>query len=191
MASFAAALPFLLAHEGGYSNNPADSGGETNFGITAATARAYGYSGAMRDLPQDLAEQIYATEYWQFDGVKSQAVATKLLDMAANFGPHTAILLAQQAANSLVDPPTAEDGAWGPDTEDTINTAPEKAMLDALVNVSVARYQAIVDKNPSQSVFLKGWLSRAMDMPAVQATASMAGLLAIGLVAYFFMGRGK
>lgn len=33
----------ILGLEGGYSTNPKDKGGETNWGITEATARAHGY----------------------------------------------------------------------------------------------------------------------------------------------------
>jgi lysozyme family protein len=31
---FDKSIPYILAHEGGYSNNLNDAGGETNFGIT-------------------------------------------------------------------------------------------------------------------------------------------------------------
>lgn len=38
----------ILSLEGGYVNNPADRGGATNWGITEATARAFGYKGDTR-----------------------------------------------------------------------------------------------------------------------------------------------
>lgn len=44
-------------------NDPSDKGGETNYGITVATARANGYKGAMRDLPLQTAKDIYRNEY--------------------------------------------------------------------------------------------------------------------------------
>lgn len=37
----------IIRVEGGYVNDPADSGGETNFGVTVAVARAHGYTGAI------------------------------------------------------------------------------------------------------------------------------------------------
>lgn len=191
MANFRDALPFLFAHEGGYSNHPSDKGGETNFGITEATARSYGYTGPMRDLPIEVAEEIYSIEYWKFSNVKSQAVATKLLDMSANFGPRMATVLAQRAVNTLVEPATQEDGNWGPDTEESVNAAPEKEMLEALSAVSSEHYQAIAAKDPSQQVFLKGWLKRAMDTPEFQIGASGVLLVAVGIGAYLLFGRGK
>ena len=49
----------VIEIEGGYVDDPSDSGGETNYGITKAVARRYGYAGHMRDLPREVAYQIY------------------------------------------------------------------------------------------------------------------------------------
>lgn len=49
--------------EGGYSNNPADPGGETNHGVTVQVARDHGYTGSMRELPKETAQQIYVGSY--------------------------------------------------------------------------------------------------------------------------------
>ena len=51
----------ILSIEGGYSNNPADRGGETNWGITKATARANGYQGEMKALTREEAYAILRT----------------------------------------------------------------------------------------------------------------------------------
>ena len=48
--------------EGGYSNNPNDSGGETMWGITAAVAREVGYTGAMKDMTRAQAIAIYTSK---------------------------------------------------------------------------------------------------------------------------------
>lgn len=58
------ALPALLKHEGGHVNHPSDPGGETNYGITIAVARASGYNGPMRSIPMDVVKRIYRTKYW-------------------------------------------------------------------------------------------------------------------------------
>lgn len=55
----------ILVLEGGYVDDPADSGGATNFGITERVARANGYTGHMRDLPRSKAAHIYAEKYWR------------------------------------------------------------------------------------------------------------------------------
>ena len=45
----------ILRAEGGYVNDPQDKGGETNYGIIVAVARANVYQGPMRDLPVTVA----------------------------------------------------------------------------------------------------------------------------------------
>ncbi|MDR6493533.1 lysozyme family protein [Paraburkholderia terricola] len=96
----------LIGREGGYANNAADAGGETMWGITAAVARAFGYTGAMRDMPRTMAVQIYRSRYWQqpkFDLVDavSPALAEKLFDIGVNAGSATGVRFLQRALNVL------------------------------------------------------------------------------------------
>ena len=189
MASFDAALPYLMESEGGYSNHPADKGGATNWGITEAVARAHGFQADMRELPQGLAAEWYKADYWRFDGVTSQAVATKLLDMSANFGLGGAVQIVQRAVNDLVDPAVDVDGGWGPDTLDAINTADPAALLAAISNRQAERYRQIVAQDSTQAVFLNGWLARAMRNPAITGGVSMALLVMVGLGAWMLWGR--
>src|SRR3954447_20124487 len=57
------AISRVLKSEGGYVNHPSDPGGETNYGITIAVARANGYRGPMRALPVEEARRIYRLKY--------------------------------------------------------------------------------------------------------------------------------
>ena len=75
-----AMIAALIDREGGYVNDPADPGGETNFGITARTAIAAGYTGAMRAMSRQQASAIYARTYWRAPGF--EAVATINLRVA-------------------------------------------------------------------------------------------------------------
>ena len=63
MSAFDTFVSGVLQREKGYVNNPKDRGGETNFGITAETARRNGFTGNMRDLTRDQAVLIYKLEY--------------------------------------------------------------------------------------------------------------------------------
>lgn len=81
----------LIDREGGYVNNPADHGGETNFGITLAVAREAGYTGPMQSMPRQTAADIYYQKYWikpAFYRVASMLpkVAEELLDTGVNMG---------------------------------------------------------------------------------------------------------
>ncbi|WP_278002867.1 glycosyl hydrolase 108 family protein, partial [Bacillus thuringiensis] len=95
MKSIDDAITAVLANEGGYVNNPNDKGGETNYGITIAVARANGYAGPMRDLPASVARQIYVKQYVAAPGFDKIApvsipVAAELVDTGVNMGPQVA-----------------------------------------------------------------------------------------------------
>jgi lysozyme family protein len=67
-ASYEEALRRVLAHEGGYSDHPADPGGPTNFGITLADYRKYVKPDATAAdvcaMPVEEAKAIYRRRYW-------------------------------------------------------------------------------------------------------------------------------
>ncbi|WP_321842700.1 glycoside hydrolase family 108 protein [Burkholderia cepacia] len=110
MSAFDDAFDQLIGNEGGYSNNPKDPGQETMYGVTARVARAYGYTGAMRDLPRDTAKEIAKKLYWdplhldQFD----PRVAFQIFD--ANYNGGHPVIWMQGAAGARVD------GVLGPNT---------------------------------------------------------------------------
>lgn len=61
------AINKVFEDEGGYSNDPGDSGGPTNWGITIADARMYWKSDAtasdVRNMPKSVAVDIYKKHY--------------------------------------------------------------------------------------------------------------------------------
>lgn len=61
-------LTRLLKDEGGYSNNPNDNGGPTNFGITLIDYRKYinknGTAANVKGMTVDQARTIYKSKYW-------------------------------------------------------------------------------------------------------------------------------
>jgi lysozyme family protein len=67
-ASYEEALRRVLAHEGGYSDHPADPGGPTNFGVTLTDYRKYVKPDAaaadVRAMSVDEAKAIYRRRYW-------------------------------------------------------------------------------------------------------------------------------
>lgn len=96
----------IIEKEGGYVNNPNDSGGETKYGITWRTARNYGYTGEMKELPLDTAYDIYYTRYWDdpwFSQVytSAPAVAEQLFDFGVVAGPARASGFLQRLLNAL------------------------------------------------------------------------------------------
>lgn len=112
MASYDKYYPKLRLFEGGWVNNPNDSGGETFMGITrknhptwvgwkkvdAYKAKA-GFPGtANRDSElRDLVQKFYKVEYWdpiRADEIKSQKIAEQIVDTGVNMGITWAIRFA-------------------------------------------------------------------------------------------------
>jgi lysozyme family protein len=103
MSSFDDAFDALIGNEGGYSNNPADPGGETMWGVTVRVARAAGYAGPMKNLPRDTAKAIAKKMYWdplRLDQLDAR-VAFQIFD--ANYNGGHPVIWMQGAAGAKVD----------------------------------------------------------------------------------------
>jgi len=84
MSTFDTALAHVLKWEGGYSSDPNDPGGETNFGISK---RAHPNED-IKNLTVERAGQIYRLEYWNRIGADNLPAALALMafDGAVNQG---------------------------------------------------------------------------------------------------------
>lgn len=164
----------IIAAEGGYSNNPNDSGGETMYGITARVARQAGYNGAMRDLSIQKARQIYYDEYVirpAFDSVLllSPEIAAELVDTGVNMGTQKASEFLQICLNAFnkrgeVYPDLKIDGSIGKATVSALASymANRKAdavpvMLKALNSLQCARYLELTSIQKNED-FVFGWI---------------------------------
>jgi lysozyme family protein len=172
--SFNEALSKTLQYEGGYVNNPADSGGETNYGITVAVARANGYTGDMKDLTVAFAGRIYKSKYWdinKLDAIDAMhaRLAAEIFDYGVNAGPVTAAKALQEALNLLNEngklfTELTVNGAISGDTLNAIKILDDKNRGDdiclAVKALRAEKYINICRKNASQEVFIRGWLRR-------------------------------
>lgn len=161
--------------EGGYSNNPDDSGGETNWGVTIRRARKFGYTGPMIDMPRSIAEAMYEQENWYEPGfydvsVFSPLIARELFDTGINCGVSRACEFFQIALNALnrqgkdyAD--IAEDADIGPATLQALKAylrlrgvRGERVMLKALNALQGARYIELSRARQKDENFVFGWL---------------------------------
>ncbi len=159
--AFQSALPFILSWEGGYVNNPADRGGATNKGVTQKVYDDWrkGQGKAARDVRQledSELQAIYESGYWL--PPRCNLLSTPLdlaqFDTAVNMGPGRAVQFLQRAVGAEAD------GSFGPGTQKCIaNCDPGTALIN-YCNAREAYYRQIVQRNPSQQIFLKGWLNR-------------------------------
>lgn len=177
MDNFEKSLSFILGNEGGLSDHPADKGGLTNLGITQSTLdRAQleftGLPSSVKDLTRAQAEEIYRVMYWEESkaDMMPYPLCTLHFDAAVNHGVGGAAKLLQRTINNYaakagLDARVEVDGAVGSKTLSALCQC-----LDLKGNVSLiceiycnqreAYYKAIVESNPSQGVFLRGWLNR-------------------------------
>jgi lysozyme family protein len=156
---FERAVKRVLEFEGGYSNDPADAGGETKFGISK---RAY-TNVDIKNLTVEDAKLIYYRDFWEpqvYMDFESVELAEKVFDLAINVGSSKAHLLLQRALRAVGNP-VKEDGILGKITLAAVNFANETALLAALRSEAAGYYRSIVTKNASQSKFINGWLKRA------------------------------
>jgi lysozyme family protein len=174
VSAFDIALGELFAVERGYVNDPADAGGETNFGITIAVARANGYTGSMRDMTRADAARILKSQYWdvmQLDAIggSSIAVAAELFDTAVNCGVSAAGKILQRVLNAFnrgaADYADVQvDGVVGPMTVSAFRRFlairgddGQTAILRALNSLQGALYIAAAETRPANERFVFGW----------------------------------
>lgn len=193
-ALIAAVVGGVFAIEGGYVSDPNDRGGETNHGITVSVARKHGYTGPMKSLPKDMAQDIYIKSYIEgprFDRVlaKSPAVGEKLVDFGVNAGPGRATRAFQQSLNDLSRggrdyAPVAVDGAIGPRTLSAyealeIRRGRVKAceLTLKLLDGQQAVFYATLAKSHSNASFIVGWLdNRVGNVPLSRCAESVEGV---------------
>lgn len=179
---FARVLAHLLRVEGDFNNLKADRGGATNFGISlrfaAAEARLDPVVRRALDIDMDgdidvadiraltpeAAAAVYRRCFWDRYrcGDLRPSVDAALFDQAVNGGGVAAVRMLQQAVNLAMGfPQLVVDGRIGPMTIKAANTAPPHAVVTHFRTIAANRYRAIVRADPSQRVFLRGWLARA------------------------------
>jgi len=183
---FEDAFKIVLGFEGGYSNDPADRGGETNYGITYNTlndAKNKGwipFNVTIQNIQLEHAKIIYKKGYW--DVVQADSLPHPLdlimFDSAVNHGPGAAVKLLQKSLNALLRYTELKiDGIVGPLTLRAVNdyiglgstpgTPPDSNIrylcIDVLLN-RVELYSSIVNSNRSQEKFLRGWLNRVFKL---------------------------
>ena len=187
MANFILAREIVLENEGGYQDNPVDSGnyttsGEligTNHGISAKVLEAWlGYEPSvsdMKNLSVGTASQIYKKKYWdayRLDELISQDLAEIVFDGIVNHGAGGKVTKGgvNLLQRSLVDIgyDVTIDGKLGSATLAATNTASlqnEAQIYNEYRKKRIAYYYEIVAKNPVKEEFLDGWLSRMDEFP--------------------------
>lgn len=144
-ADFQRSLKFVLDHEGNYSFDKNDPGGETKYGISKKSHPKLD----IKNLTIEEAEEIYRREYW----VPSRADAYSwplclaVFDVAVNSGIVRSLRMTER---------TFGDGFC---------TSNEIAL--AMCNHRDGHYDRLVASRPELSRYLKGWKNRVADLRKV------------------------
>ncbi len=156
---FEYAVSFILGNEGGYNNDPDDSGGATKFGISQ---RSYPKLD-IQSLSVEKAKALYKKDFWEaqlYDDIKDIRLATKIFDLAVNVGSFWAHRILQRALRSTGQD-IKEDGILGAVTLSAINRVDSAILHAALKSESAGYYRTLAAMQPEKAKFLKGWLRRA------------------------------
>lgn len=170
----------VIRLEGGYSNSPADSGGETNFGITLNVARGYGYQDKMIDMPRLTAFNIYVDRYWtSIRGNNlaeiSEMVAEEIMDTGVNMGVNRAGRFLQRALNVLNDSKelykdVVVDGRIGPATISSLSlfminrNEDEEVLVKVLNCLQGAKYVTLAESREKDEQFIYGWFKNRVKL---------------------------
>lgn len=128
--AFSAEVEKLLAREGGEVNDPDDKGGHTKYGISQ---KAYPDED-IASLTPEKAKQIYLNDYWVKIGADS---------------------LPEQMRGIAFDAAVNQGVGW---TRKALKEA--EGDFNKFLQLRQERYDEIVEKNPSQRKFQRGWMNR-------------------------------
>ena len=160
MADYRKLKPFILRWEGGYINDQADLGKQTNKGVTLSTYRSvFGKNKTVSDLKKITDEQwefIFKKFYWdkwKADDIKDQNVANILVDWLWCSGSY-GIKIPQRVLGVSVD------GIVGSKTIAAINARDGRELFDTIKQERKDFIDRICQTRPQNRKFKNGWLNR-------------------------------
>jgi lysozyme family protein len=155
-STYEQAITQVFKDEGGYTNDPHDPGGPTNWGITIIDARLYWKSDAtaedVKNMPKSVAEEIYDKHY---------ATPLRYNDLPAgvdyavlDYGINSGISRSAKVLQSIVG--VSQDGIIGPNTiQATLALSPIQ-----IINKIYDERLSFLKSLPTWSHFQHGWTER-------------------------------
>ena len=186
MDKFSYAYAFTAQAEGGSSDDKNDRGGATGYGVSLAFLKTLAANSRDHAKLQELgvllpvtresvvgltaeqARDILKYEFWdkpKFENFPKR-VACCLFDMAVNHGTSRAIKLAQRGYNATIGSFGAKlvvDGVMGAQTTTALMQETD-TLLDNIISARWAFYEAIMQNDPSQETFRRGWRNRCKNL---------------------------
>jgi lysozyme family protein len=190
MADFIKAYDITLGHEGGYSNDPDDAGGETYKGISRVfhpTWDGWIIIDSLKKAPnfpknldrelslQAKVKAFYKIMFWdRFRGdlIPVQSLAEEMFDTGVNMNVTRAVKFLQRALNHLnrngkLFPDMVDDGKLGPTTLSCLNKYLEEDSVELLLKIMNVmqgnHYLEYMAKSPTQEKYCRGWFNSRVD----------------------------
>lgn len=168
MADYESAIDFTLRWEGGYVNDPDDSGGETYRGISRVHNPNWSgwkiidqrnpFEGQIyHDLEDDI-KSFFRIHYWdriKAGNICNDKIAAYVFDWYVHSGNN-----ATKVIQRIVG--TTQDGILGNQTIRAINNF-NGALYEPLRMARISYYKSIVKNKPAKAKSLNGWLNRVND----------------------------
>jgi lysozyme family protein len=159
-SNYPLSLKNTLEWEGGYTNDAADPGGPTNWGITIRDAQMYWKHDAtatdVMHMPLSVAQSIYKAKYW--DKMSCDLLPAGVDYAVFDYGVNSGIGRAPVVLQHIVGVPA--DGIIGPATIEAVNAYVEKNGADALISAICKERLAFLKSLRIWSSFGKGWARR-------------------------------
>lgn len=169
-SNFQRCVDIVLLHEGGFSNDPADPGGATQFGITLATLESFRdvhnlTPADVKDLTRQEACEIYRTRYWNVLRCDDLPAGLDLVvfDFGVNAGPARSARLLQKVVGAEAD------GSVGPATVAAAHAANTAAAIASFSQDRLAYYRGL----STWARFGNGWTNRTNSV--AKAALEMCG----------------
>ena len=163
--NFPEALAHTLQFEGGWTNNPNDSGGATMKGITQRTYSSYlgreTSQEELRNISDAEVAAIYRKRYWDecLGNDLADGLDYAVFDAAVNTGPREASRLLQRVVGVPVD------GVLGPKTLAAVSDYIAAEGLPKLIDAYTEARQAYYRLLPTMCILVKGGVSGRIVWP--------------------------
>lgn len=151
------AIAWIGLSEGGYSNNPKDPGGETNFGITARTYAAWNTKTgrpqrSVKNITKAEANEIIVAQY--LDPIRFDDLPTGIDYLVADYAVNSGPARAMREIQTIVG--VAADGVNGLQTLAAIRAADQVQLANAYCDARLKFLRSL----KTWKTFGKGWTAR-------------------------------
>lgn len=154
--NYDASLERVLKDEGGYTNDAADPGGPTNFGITIHDYRLYidpnGSATDVKNMTLAQAKTIYESKYW--GALKCDELPSGVDYAVFDYGVNSGISRSAKVLQRLIG--AAADGVIGPATIAAAKAADPKKLINDMCDERMTFLKGL----KTFSTFGKGWTRR-------------------------------